>query len=138
MRVALISIFLKCQENLLNYIGGLHSYLFHTILDFNSSDLDQLFVQAQHLEAHGKSKNKDKDSTKKPQGDEKVNAISKKKGDGKKVHRSHCDKDGHDDEKCWKLHPKCFPYKKKKDDDKKNASLTKMFSEDNFEDYEKL
>lgn len=29
-----------------------------------------------------------------------------------------------------------FPYKKKKDDEKKNASLTKMFSEDNLEDCE--
>lgn len=69
---------LKSQETLLKYVGGLHSYLHHTILLFNPSNLDQVCVQAQHLETHGKSNKEDKDSNKKPQGDGKVNATSKK------------------------------------------------------------
>ncbi|WP_208081209.1 hypothetical protein, partial [Bacteroides uniformis] len=37
----------------MKYIGGLHSYLKHTILMFNPSNLDKVCVQATHLEARG-------------------------------------------------------------------------------------
>lgn len=103
---------------------------------FNPSDLNHVCIQAQHLDPHGKYNNKDKDSNKKPQGDKKVNATSKMKVDGNKFNYSHYYKDGHDDEKCCNVHPKLFPYNKKKDDEKKNVSLTKIFSKDNLEDCE--
>ena len=53
-RALLLGIDLHSQENLLKYIGGLHSYLIHTILMFNPTSLDEVCVQATHLEARGK------------------------------------------------------------------------------------
>ena len=53
---ALISgIPLYTQETLLNFIGGLHSYLHNTILMFNPTNLDEVCVQATHIESKGKS-----------------------------------------------------------------------------------
>jgi hypothetical protein len=42
---------LHTRETLLKYIGGLHSYLHHTILMFNPTNIDEVSVQATHLEA---------------------------------------------------------------------------------------
>ena len=50
----LLGVNLNSQDTLLKYIGGLHSYLQHTILMFNPSNLDEVCVQATHLEARGK------------------------------------------------------------------------------------
>ena len=36
-------------------IGGLHSYLHHTILMFNPTNLEEVCVQATHIESKGKS-----------------------------------------------------------------------------------
>ena len=38
-------------ETLLKYIGGLHLYLRHTILMFSPNNIDEVLVQATHLEA---------------------------------------------------------------------------------------
>ena len=46
---------LSSQDTLLKYIGGLHSYLRHTILMFNPTKLDEVCVQSTHLEARGKN-----------------------------------------------------------------------------------
>ena len=46
---------LSFQDTFLKYIGGLHSYLRHTILIFNPTKLDEVCVQATHLEARGKN-----------------------------------------------------------------------------------
>jgi hypothetical protein len=37
-------------ETLLKHIGDMHSYLRHTILMFNPTNIDELLVQATHLE----------------------------------------------------------------------------------------
>ena len=42
---------LYARESLLKYSGGLHSYLRHAILMFNPSNIDEVSVQATHLEA---------------------------------------------------------------------------------------
>ena len=52
-RALILGINLYSQENLLKYIGGLHSYLRHTILMFNPTNLDEVCVQATYLEARG-------------------------------------------------------------------------------------
>lgn len=70
---------------MLKYIGGLQKYLCHTILLFNPLDLDQVYVQAQYLEAREKSKIEEKYSTKNPKGKDKpIDTI--KKNYGKKYH----------------------------------------------------
>jgi hypothetical protein len=43
---------LHTPETLLKYIGGMHSYLRHTILMFNPTNIDEVSVQATHLEAN--------------------------------------------------------------------------------------
>ena len=88
-RALLLGVYLQSQGTLINYIGGLHSYLRHTILMFNPTSLDEVCVQATHLEARGentfeegrnkpfKGKNKEKTS----KGNVKKNAYIKKEGE---------------------------------------------------------
>ena len=53
-RALLLGVNLNSQDTLLKYIGGLHSYLKHTIIMFNPNNLDEVCVQATHLEVRGK------------------------------------------------------------------------------------
>jgi hypothetical protein len=39
----------------MKYIGALHSYIRHTLLFFNPTNLDEVCVQATHLESMGKN-----------------------------------------------------------------------------------
>ena len=54
-RALLLGVDLQSQDTLLNYIGGFHSYLQHTILMFNPTNLDEVCVHVTHLEARGKN-----------------------------------------------------------------------------------
>jgi hypothetical protein len=117
-RALVLGVDLSSQETLLKYIGALHSYLRHTILMFNPSNLDEVCVQATHLEARGR--NETHEGNKKPfshgdkgkrkfKGNGKKNASVKKEGE--KFTCKHCSKDGHDEDHCWKLHPEKRPKK---------------------------
>ena len=53
----MLGISLEKPESLLKYIGGLHSYMRHTILMFNPTSIDEVSVQATHLKARGKHGN---------------------------------------------------------------------------------
>jgi hypothetical protein len=93
-------------------IGALHSYVRPTLLLFNPTILDKVCVQDTHLEKRGK--HVQEDPTKKPskfphkqfkgmfERKEKNTATVKREG---KSSCTHCKKNGHDDEHCWKLHP---------------------------------
>jgi hypothetical protein len=96
----------------MKYIGTLHSYIRQTFLLFNPTSLDEVCVQATHLE--NKGKNVQEDPTKKPSNLPHKNFKKFKRKDKKtaKVTReggkpsfTHCKKSGHDEEHCWKLHP---------------------------------
>ena len=131
-----MNVSLDTQETLLKYIGGMHSYLRHTLLMFNPSNLDDVCVQATHLEARGKhdddsfmkksykfdNKNKRKDKGKE------TATITK---EGEKPTCSHCHK-GHDVSKCWKLHPELRPkkYGGNKNKDKDNQAATAALIQD--------
>jgi hypothetical protein len=117
-RALVLGVDLSSQETLLKYIGALHSYLRHTILMFNPSNLDEVCVQATHLEARGRNDihegNKKTFShgdkgKKKFKGNGRKNAAVKKEGE--KFTCKHCSKDGHDEDHCWKLHPERRPKK---------------------------
>lgn len=106
-RALLLGVNLNSQDTLLKYIGGLHSYLKHAILMFNPNNLDEVCVQATHLESRGKNiqedgskrkpfKGKDKEKGGKWKG--KKNASVKKEGE--KITCKHCSKDGHDEAHC--------------------------------------
>jgi hypothetical protein len=49
-----LNIPLDSYETLMKYIGTLHSYTRHTFLLFNPTNLDEVCVQATHLENRGK------------------------------------------------------------------------------------
>jgi hypothetical protein len=49
-----LNIPLDSYETLMKYIGALHSYIHHTFLLFNPTSLDEVCVQATHLENRGK------------------------------------------------------------------------------------
>ena len=112
-RDLILGIDLSSQETLLKYIGGLHSYLRHTILMFNPTNLDEVCVHETHLEARGR--NEPQEGNNKPfvEGDKGKrkfkengrNNVSIKK-EGEKLSCKQCSKDGHDEYHCWKLHPK--------------------------------
>ena len=51
----MLGVDLQSQDTLMKYIGGLHSYLRHTILMISPMNLDEVCVQATHLEARGKN-----------------------------------------------------------------------------------
>jgi hypothetical protein len=107
---------LDSYETLLKYIGALHSYILHTLLLFNPTSLDEVCVQATHLENMGK--HVQKDSTKKPSNlphksfkkfkrkDKKTAIVTR---EGGKPTCTHCNKSGHGEEHCWKLHPEKKP-----------------------------
>ena len=65
-RALTLGISLDSPETLLKYIGGLHSYLKHTILMFNRTSLDDVSVQATHLEARGNNVNLEIGGSSKP------------------------------------------------------------------------
>jgi hypothetical protein len=100
----------------MKYIGALHSYIRHTLLLFNPTNLDEVCVQATHLENMGK--HVQEDPIKKPSDlphkpfkkfkrkDKKTATVTR---EGGKPSCTHCKKSGHDDEHYWKLHPEKRP-----------------------------
>ena len=97
---------------------------------FNPTSLDEVCVQATHLEARGKNiidegrkklfKGKDKEKTSK--GKIKKNASVKKEGE--KLVCKIFSKEGHDETHCWKLHPELRPKKPNNKGKQKNAATT--------------
>ena len=100
----------------MKYTSALHSYICHTLLLFNPTSLDEVCVQATHLENMGKHVKED--HTKKPSNlphnlfrkfkrkDKKTATIKREEGNPSCTHWK---KSGHDDEHCWKLHPEKRP-----------------------------
>ena len=107
----MLGVDLHSQDPLLKYIGGFHNYLRHTILMVNPTNLDEVCVQATHLEARGKhSANEKSDSFLEYEGKRKgkLNGRGKKNGSIKikkeKLTCKHYQKNGHDEDHCWQLH----------------------------------
>ena len=65
-RALILGISLDSPETLLKYIGGMHSYLRHAILMFSPTSIDEVSVQATHLEARGKNVNPEIGGSSKP------------------------------------------------------------------------
>ena len=111
-----LNIPLDSYETLMKYIGALHSYIHHTLLLFNPTSLDEVCVQATHLENMGK--HVQEDPTKKLSNfPQKTFKKFKRKGnktttitrEGRKPSCTHCKRSGHDEEHYWKLHPEKKP-----------------------------
>jgi hypothetical protein len=100
-----LNIHLDSYETLMKYIGALHSYIHHIFLLFNPTSLDEVCVQATHLENRGK--NVQEDPTKKPSNiphkpfknfKRKDNNIATVMREGVNPSFTHCKKSGHNDE----------------------------------------
>jgi hypothetical protein len=117
-RALVLGVDLSSQETLLKYIGALHSYLRHTILMFNPSNLDEVCVQDTHLEARRRNDTHEGNKKTFSHGDKGKNNFKRNgrnnvfvKKEGEKFTCKHCSKDGHDEDHCWKLHPERRPKK---------------------------
>ena len=100
---------LYTQETLLKSIQGLHSYLHHTILLLNHTNLDEVCVQETHIEMKGKSVHDvpSAESIQAKEGKEKgkdKHTTTVRKGDARPTCSQFKNK-GHEETKCWVLHP---------------------------------
>ena len=119
-RVLILGINLYYQETLLDYIGGLHSYLRHTILMFNPTNIDEVCVQATHLETRGKQSVDEKSDSfleYESKGKGNFNRRWRKNGSIKikkeKLIYKFFLNNGHDEDHWWQLHPELKPNKLK-------------------------
>lgn len=114
-----LGISLDSPKIITKYIGALHSYIRHSLLLFEPTIIDASSVNAIHLESRGKNDKEEqpkKSSFKrhngkfkgKGKGKEKKAATTKKE-EGAKPSCTHCKKEFHDDEHCWKLYPVLKP-----------------------------
>jgi hypothetical protein len=85
----MLDIPLQTQETLMKYIGGLPEHIRNTVFMFGPTNLDEVSVQATYIEA-GKA--------------------------GVSGESSSSRKEGHDEDRCWQLHPEKRPkwFKEKK------------------------
>jgi hypothetical protein len=115
----ILEIPLQTQETLMKYIGGLPAHIRNIVFMFGPTNLDEVSVQAMYIEARkegvlGESSFLRKEDKRERHGNGKnVNAVSKKEG---KPSCKHCKKEGHDEDRCWQLHPEKKPkwFKEKK------------------------
>jgi hypothetical protein len=114
----MLDIPLHIQETLMKYIGGLPTHIRNIVFMFGPTNLDEVSVQAAYIEAGktgvvvlGESSSR-KEDKRKCHG-KKSNSVARNE---EKSSCKHCKKEGHDEDRCWKLHPKKRPkwFKEKK------------------------
>ena len=96
-RALILGIPLYTLETIIKYIGGLHSYLRHTILMFNPTNLDEVCAQATHIESKEKNAHNNVSSTefiqsKEGKGKEKGKYIATVRQSDERPTCSHCQK----------------------------------------------
>jgi hypothetical protein len=108
----MLDIHLQTQETLMKYIGGFPAHIRNIVFMFGPTNLDEVSVQATYIEAGkagmlGEPSSSRKEDKRKRHGNGKnANAVTKKEG---KPSCKHCKKEGHDEDKCWQLHPEKRP-----------------------------
>ena len=125
-RALILGINSYSQETLLKYIWGFQGYLRHTILMFNPTNLDEVCVQATHLEARGK-RNIDEKSDDEGKGKGKFYGRGKRnssvKREKEKLTCKYFLNNGHDEDHCWQLHPELKPNKLKAKEKEKIVAI---------------
>ena len=121
---------LYSQETLLKYIGGFHNSLKNNILMFNPTNLDEVCVQATHLEERGKhSVDEKSDSFLEYEGKGEGNFnVRGKRNSSIKIEKykftcKHCSKNGHDEDHYWQLHRELNPNKVKTKEKEKTTGI---------------
>jgi hypothetical protein len=114
----MLDIPLHTQETLMKYIGGLPAHIRNIVFMFGPTNLDEVYVQATYIEAgktgvgvSGESSSRKEDKRK--WHGKKENSVARKE---EKPSCKHCKKEGHDEDRCWQLHPEKRPkwFKEKK------------------------
>jgi hypothetical protein len=113
----MLDIPLQTQETLMKYIGRLPAHIRNIVFMFGPTNLDGVSVQATYIEAgkvgvSGESSSSRKEDKRKWYG-KNSNAVARKEGNPS---CKHCKKEGHDEDRCWQLHPEKRPkwFKEKK------------------------
>jgi hypothetical protein len=106
----MLDIPVQTQETLMKYIGGLPMHIRNIVSMFGPTNLDEVSVQAMYIEAGktgvlGESSSSRKEDKRKRHG-KNENAVTRKEG---KPSCKHCKKEGHDEDRCWQLHPEKRP-----------------------------
>jgi hypothetical protein len=103
----MLDIPLHTQENLMKYIGGLPTHIRNIVFMFGLTNLDEVYVQATYIEAgktwvsvSGESSSR-KEEKRKWNGKKENSVVRKEENPPCK----HWKKEGHDEDRCWKLHP---------------------------------
>lgn len=110
-----------------NYIGYLHSYIRNSLLLIELATIDEASVKAMHLESKGEHEQNDC---------QKRAAIAKIRG--AKPSSTHCDKEGHDEENCWKLHRELRPKRNDRNERHKTSATMQRDHEPKSKTYEKV
>jgi hypothetical protein len=103
----ILDIPLHTQETLMNYIGGLPTHIQNNVFMFRLTNLDEVFVQATYIEAGKTSVGVSRESSSRKEDKrkwhgKKENVVTRKE---EKPSCRHCNKEGHDEDHCWQLHP---------------------------------
>lgn len=118
---------LDSLEPLMKYSGSLHGYFRHSLLLFEPKTLDEASVKVVHLERMGKH---EKDNH--PKG----TSTTKRKEDT--PYCTYCEKEGHDEEHCWKLHFELRPKMKGRKEKQKIVATVQKDPESESEDDVKI
>jgi hypothetical protein len=101
----------------MKHIGGLPAHIRNIVFMFGPTNLDEVSVQATYIEAGkagvlGESSSSRKEDKRKRHG-KNENAVTRKE---RNPSCRHCKKEGHDEDRCWQLHPEKRPkwFKEKK------------------------
>ena len=87
----------------MKYIGGLPAHIRNTVFMSRPTNIDEIYVQATYIEA---GKTGVGVSWESKWNDKKQNSVARKE---ENPSCKHCKKEGHDEDHCWKFHPKKRP-----------------------------
>jgi hypothetical protein len=103
----MLDITLHTQETIMKYIGGLPAHIRNIVFMFGPNNLDEVYVQATYIEAGKKRVGVSGESSSRKEDKRKwhgknSNSVPRKE---EKPSCKNCKKEGHDEDRCWQLHP---------------------------------
>lgn len=122
MRISLDS-----AEIVTKYVGPLHSYIRNSLFLFEPTDINEASVKAMHLESSGMHVQN---------YHQKRAATTKRRGT--KPSCTHCEKEGHDEENCWKLHLELRPKRNDRNEKQKTTPTMQQDQKSKSEEDEKV
>ena len=114
-------------EIVTKYISSLHGYIRHSLLLFEPTTIDEASVKAMHLE-HKETYE---------QNDHPKRAATTKRR-GAKTSCTHYEKEGNEEDNCWKLHPELRPKRDDRKERQKRAASMKQDQKFESEEDEKV